>query len=250
MTKKAIILITIIVCLAVAALLIYRPDKTLNQQETTIGAILPLTGDAAVYGEAIKNGIELALEEANTTPGGVRFRVVYEDDEGKNTAAVTAAQKLLAQDKPAAVIGGVMSSTCSAIGPIFQDRETVLVSPTATAPSLGKLGDFVFKLWPTDTFDGKVMAQYSFNELSLRRVGILFINLEYGVGVSNIFRKEFEKLGGKIVAFERYDQGETDFRAQLTKIKGLNPDGLFLPGYYKEISGIFRHSILGCQWIL
>jgi branched-chain amino acid transport system substrate-binding protein len=215
-----------------------------KQQTIKIGAVLPLTGDAAVYGKAIKDGIDLALSEVNTKGGvkGRRIEVIYEDDQGKATIGVSATQKLIAQDKVPVIIGGAMSSVCAAIGPICQRNKVVLLSPTASAPSLRKIGNYLFFLWPSDNYDGKIMAEFAYKELGIRSVAILYVNLEYGKGIEAVFRHEFEKLGGKVVASEAYAQGATDFRAQLSKIKALSPDALYLPGYYKELAGILKQA--------
>ncbi len=213
-------------------------------QTIKIGAVLPLSGDAAVYGKAIKDGIELALSEINAKGGvdGKGITVIYEDDQGKTTLGVSAVQKLITQDNVPVIIGGAMSSVCGAIGRICQRSKVVLLSPTATAPSLREIGNFLFFLWPSDNYDGKIMAEFAYKELGVRRVAILYVNLEYGKGIETVFRREFEKLGGQVVASEAYAQGATDFRAQLTKIKALSPDALYLPGYYKELAGILKQA--------
>jgi branched-chain amino acid transport system substrate-binding protein len=151
-------------------------------------------------------------------------------------------QKLISQDKVPVIIGGAMSSVCAAIGPVCQRNRVVLISPTATAPTLREIGNYLFFLWPSDNYDGKIMAEFAYRKLGIRRVAILYVNLEYGKGIEAVFRSEFEKLGGQVVASEAYAQGATDFRAQLTKIKALSPDALYLPGYYKELAGILKQA--------
>jgi branched-chain amino acid transport system substrate-binding protein len=68
------------------------------------------------------------------------------------------------------------------------------------------------------------------------------VNLDYGIGLTKVFEKVFESLGGRILAIEYYDQGATDFRTQLSKIKSLNPEAIYLPGYYTEIGLILRQA--------
>jgi len=229
-----------IVLVMVAMLQGCQQRQGTRQRTVKIGAVLPLSGDAAVYGKAIKDGIDLALSEVNEK--GKRIEVVYEDDQGKATIGVSATQKLIAQDKVPVIIGGAMSSVCAAIGPICQRNKVVLLSPTASAPSLRKIGNYLFFLWPSDNYDGKIMAEFAYGKLGIRRVAILYVNLEYGKGIEAVFRRDFEKLGGQVVASEAYAQGATDFRAQLSKIKALSPDALYLPGYYKELAGILKQA--------
>lgn len=212
-----------------------------GQEEITLGVILPLTGDAAVYGKALRNGIDLAksvLESAN----GVKLSLIYEDDQGQATAAVSAVRKLIDVHKVPAIIGGAQSSTAEAIIPICDRAHVVLLSPTATKPSLTSMSDFFFRLWPSDDYDGKVMAEAAYHKLGLRRVSIIYINVAYGVGISEVFGREFRQLGGTIIAEDGYKQGETNFRTVLTKLRAANPEAVFLPGYVAEISQIFKQA--------
>jgi len=222
-----------------------RRELSATRQETLkIGVVIPLSGDAAIYGKAIKDGIDLALSEVSGMDEfkGKKVEIIYEDDQGKASVGVSATQKLISQDKVPVIIGGAMSSVCAAMGPVCQRNRVVLISPTATAPTLRKIGNYLFFLWPSDNYDGKIMAEFAYRKLGIRRVAILYVNLEYGKGIEAVFRSEFEKLGGQVVASEAYAQGATDFRAQLTKIKRMSPDALYLPGYYKELAGILKQA--------
>jgi len=95
-----------------------------------VGVILPLTGDAAVYGKAIKNGIELARHQIGTS-GAIQVNLTYEDDRGQAATAISAAQRLISEKKTFAIIGGAMSSTAEAIIPLCSQSKVVLLSPTA-----------------------------------------------------------------------------------------------------------------------
>jgi branched-chain amino acid transport system substrate-binding protein len=206
-----------------------------------IGVLLPLTGDAAVYGRAIKNGIELALAQAASNQKDA-VNLLYEDDRSQATAAVSAAQKLINLDKVPAIVGGAMSSTAEAIIPICDANHVVLVSPTATKPSLIRMGQYFFRLWPSDDYDGKVMAETAYNKLGLRRIGILYVNLAYGLGIAQVFEREFKKFGGTISSSDGYPQGATDFRTLLTRIAGTRPDAIYLPGYVGEVTQILKQA--------
>lgn len=229
-------------CLLLLLLVLFSACRSTTSPTLTIGALLPLTGDAAVYGVAIKNGIELAVERLNANGGvaGKPLRVIYEDDRGQASAGVSGMRKLIDVDKVHVVIGGAMSSVCAAIAPLAQTSRVVLISPTASAPALSNAGPYFFRIWPSDLADGEFMAVAARDRLDLRRVSILYVNTEYGTGIEQVFRREFEKRQGIIVSSEGYPLGATDFRAQLTKIRSLRPDALYLPGYYQEVAGILR----------
>ena len=230
--------------LNVAVILLIAGCQRAGKSSVEIGAILPLTGDAAIYGQELKNGIELAREEINNSGGikGKKIEVKYEDDRGQPKEGVSAIQKLISADKVPVIIGGATSSVALAIAPIAVEKKVVLLSPTATAPALSKVGKYFFLIWPSDNYDGLIMAQFAFDKLGLKKVAILYVNTEYGQGIDNVFKKEFEKRGGQILISESYELGASDFRTQLTKMKQLEPDAIYLPGYYKELAGILRQA--------
>lgn len=213
-------------------------------QEIKIGAILPLTGDGAKYGEEAKNGIELALSEINGAGGinGKEIKVVYEDDQGTSPGAINALNKLITSEKTPVVLGPMFSSTALAVAPLGEKNRIVIFSISASTPQLTMAGDYFFRNWPSDIYEGSEMARVARNQLKLANISILTVNLDYGVGLTNVFKKVFELSGGKVLTIESYDQGAADFRTQLSKIKSLNPEGVYLPGYYAEIGIILRQA--------
>ena len=206
-----------------------------------IGVSIPLTGDMAEYGKAIKNGIELALEETNQK-SKKKFETIYEDNKGEPTTAVTGINKLISIDKVKSIIGGAMSSVAQALAPICNNNKVILLSPYATDPNLTEAGPYFFRIWPSDTYDGKVMANIAYNKLGIEKIAILYVNNVYGKGISDVFTKEHEKLGGNIVTIETFAESSTDFRTQLEKIKNKNPEAIYLPAYIQEILGIIKQS--------
>lgn len=234
--------IGIIIVVVVLAIVFVVTKTKKESEEIKIGAILPLTGGAALYGEALKNGIELAVEQINTKSGirGRKISVIYEDDANLPNNGVSAVRKMLETEKVSVIIGGAGSSVAMAIAPIANKQRVILLSPTATAPALTQSGKYFFRIWPSDNYDGSYMAKFAFEKLGLRKVSILYVNNDYGLGIEQVFKTEFKKLGGGILNSESYDLGTTDFRTQLTKIKGNNPEAIYLPGYFKEFTIILR----------
>jgi branched-chain amino acid transport system substrate-binding protein len=213
-------------------------------QEIKIGAILPLTGDAGVYGTWAKQGIDLAVEEVNAEGGtnGKKIKVIYEDDQCQPEKAVSAINKLVKIDRVPIIIGALCSSATLAISPIANNTKTVIISPGSSSPKISEAGDYVFRNWPSDSFEGRAMAEFAYNTLQARRIAVLYINNEYGLGVKDVFTKRFEELGGFIIAVESYEQGATDFRTQLAKVGTGNPDAIYLPGHTNEIGQILRQA--------
>lgn len=242
MSRKTMALIVVIIVAVLAALLLLRkPDD--GDQGVTIGAILPLTGQGAAYGEAARRGMNLALHQVNSSGGmeGRMLRIIYEDSQGDPKTGVSAFQKLVTVDGTQAVLGDLLSSVTLSIAPIANRRQVVLLSPASSSPRLTDAGAFVFRNCPSDVYEGTVMADYASETLGLKRVAILRINNEYGVGIGTVFKNEFTENGGTIVAEESYAEDATDFRTQITKIAAQNPKAVYLLGY-KQMGYILRQS--------
>ncbi len=214
-----------------------------------IGAILPLTGDAAVYGEMAKKGIEQKVIEINSS-GGIgnkKLRIIYEDDQALPDKGVAAFQKLVSVDKVQVVLGAMPSSVTLAIAPIAERKEVVLFSPASSSPKVSQAGDYVFRNVTSDIYDGMIMARYAFNELNLRKFGIIFVNNDFGVGLRSSFRSEVEKLGGAIVTVESFNQNDTDFKTQIQKLKESKVEAVFMIAY-KEAGRLLRQmNELKCE---
>ena len=204
-----------------------------KETEIKIGAILPLTGEAAKYGESAKKGMYLALEEINSTGGinGRKLAIIYEDSKGDPKEGVTAIQKLIAVHKVPALIGAMASSVTLAIAPIAEKNKVVLLSPASSAPQITRAGNYIFRNCYSDVFEGTKMANYIINETKFRELAIMHVNNDYGIGLKNVFTKRFTELGGKVVATETYEFGARDFRSQLTKIKNSHPEAIYIVGY-------------------
>lgn len=215
-----------------------RPEKIVK-----IGAVLPLTGDAAKYGQAAKKGIDLALEEINAKGGirGTKLRIIYEDSQGLPKEAVSALQKLISINKVLAVIGDLLSSNTLAMAPLANREKVVLLSPTSSAPEITLAGDYIFRNCASDTFEGTIMAEYAYDQLGLHRVAIIYINNAYGVGILEVFKKTFLAKGGKVVLEEAFQQSATDFRTQLAKIKAAKPQAVYIVGY-RELGLLLKQA--------
>lgn len=216
--------------------------KKEKEEVIEIGAILPLTGDIAIWGNNTKEGIELAVERLNKN-GGVnkkKIKVIYEDNQGSISLAVTSLKKLIHIDKVPAVIDDSMSSITLAMAPIAEKSKTVLLSTGATAPQISMAGEYIFRIWNSDAVEGKFIANFACENLGLKRVAIFYINNDYGKGLKEVFAKHFSAKGGNISISERFEQGATDFKTQLLKIKEMKPDALYLVGYPKEIPLVLK----------
>jgi branched-chain amino acid transport system substrate-binding protein len=206
-------------------------------KEIKIGAVLPLTGDVAVWGNNTKEGIDLAVERINATGSvdGKKIKIIYEDSEAKPEKGVTAINKLITVDRAPALIDNSISSVTLAMAPIAEKNHMVILATGATAPKITDAGDYIFRIWNSDAEEGAVTAKYVYEKLGLKKAAVLYVNNDYGKGLNEVFNKEFSGKGGEILISQPFEQSETDFRTQLTKIKKVNPDAIYLVGYPREV---------------
>lgn len=220
------ILVTSISCLFLGC---EKKAGTIN-----VGAILPLTGNLALYGQNSKNAIELAISEIQTK-NGPSINIFFEDDRAEAKDAVSAFQKLVSIDKISALIGPLPSGSLLAIAPIANQQHVVVISPGATSPDITDAGEFIFRNCPSDDYEGKEAAKFVYNKLGKSTSAVLYINNDYGVGVEKVFSLEFKKLGGEITASESFTQNETDFRSRLIKIQTTSPQVIYVVALNESI---------------
>jgi branched-chain amino acid transport system substrate-binding protein len=206
-----------------------------------IGGMAPTTGNVATFGVGQRNAYQLAVEDVNKA-GGLKIggkaytvELIFEDEQNSPEVGATVARKLVNQDRVAAILGPTNTKVCLAVGPIAQENRVPMLTPTCTNPKVTLVGDYIFRAGFIDTFQGAVGAHFVYQTLGKRRAGVLFDNgNDYTKGLATYFRDAFEKLGGKVVAFESFTDEEktVDFRPQLIRIKAANPDVLYSSDYY------------------
>ncbi|MBK8181818.1 MAG: ABC transporter substrate-binding protein [Candidatus Competibacteraceae bacterium] len=218
-------------------------EKTLK-----LGVIAELTGDMPAVGTSCKNAAEMAVKEINAA-GGVqvgkqkmKVELVVEDNAGKADQSAAAAQKLITQDEVLAIVGPNASRYAIPASEIAESSETVLITPWSTNPkttldaTTNQPKKYVFRACFIDPFQGGVLAKFALENLKAKNAAVLYdVASDYNKGIAEVFKANYEKLGGKVVAFETYTTNDKDFSAQLTKIKDAKPDVIFLPNYYSEV---------------
>jgi branched-chain amino acid transport system substrate-binding protein len=142
-----------------------------------------------------------------------------------------------------ALIGEVASSRSLAAAPIAQQNGVPMISPSSTNPEVTLKGNYIFRACFLDEFQGRVMARFAIDSLKFKRVAILKdIKNDYSVGLAQFFSEEYKAHGGSIVGEQAYNEGDSDFRSQLTALKANNPEAIFVPGYYTEVGSIARQA--------
>ncbi|GMO48470.1 MAG: ABC transporter substrate-binding protein [Termitinemataceae bacterium] len=211
------------------------------QVENTIkiGGIFPLTGDVAVYGTEARNGAELAIEEINSAGGllGKNLELISEDDEGKAEITVNAYNKLTAKDKVKFIIGSLTSGCTKAISSKAQSQKVLLIAPAATANDITDAGDYIFRTCFTDSAQGTAGGIFTGRDLDAKTVAVLFnVSSDYSIGLKDNFIAAYQEFGGSVVAVESYNEPDVDFNAQITKIKALEPQVIYIPDYYTKVA--------------
>lgn len=211
-----------------------------EEKEIKIGVILPLTGDAGVYGENMKKGIEVAKSDVENE-FKVAIKIFYEDDQGSSTGSVNAYNKMVSANNLKYFIGGAMSSTASPLLPLLDKKQNILISPAASAPTLSGKSKYFFRVWASDVYEAQELAKLV-SQFEVKKVCTVYVNNDYGKGASDIFTNTFTQLGGMIVEQEGYEIGNTDFRTQLTKCKTKHGEAIYIPGYQKELVHLLKQK--------
>jgi branched-chain amino acid transport system substrate-binding protein len=187
----------------------------------------------------------MAADEINQA-GGIRGRkidVVIEDDQGSPERAANLASKLINEDKVVALIGGGASGSSLAAAPKAQSAKVPLISPSSTNPAVTQVGDYIFRACFIDAFQGEVMAKFAANTLKARKAAIMLdFNSPYSRGLTEFFELSFTKQGGQVVGKQSYTQGDSDYKGQLSSIRSVGPDVIYLPGYYGDIALIAKQA--------
>ena len=216
--------------------------------EIVIGEFASLTGPTATFGTSSNKGLRLAVKLANESGGvlGKQIRLVTEDDRSDVNDAVNAVQKLINQHKVVAVIGEVASKRSLAGANVCQRYKVPMLSPASTNPDVtfegGKAKEYVFRICFTDDFQGKMNGRFA-AEQGWKRVAVLTnVEEDYSKGLARFFKEAFTAGGGSVVSDETYTGADRDFKSQLTKIKSANPDAVYVPGYYGEVTLILPQA--------
>lgn len=229
-------------------------DTDSGQDQTgdkiNVGINTELSGAVASYGTNAKDGAMLAIEQINAEGGvlGQELNALVRDCKSDAAEAMSVSASLVGEGI-IAQIGPLTSGNVAGSTPVMLDNKIPLIAPAATAVNVTvdeKSGDtrpYIFRVCFIDPFQGTLMAQFAADELGAKRVAILKdASSDYGKGLADYFVKTFEEKGGEIVADEGFVKGDRDFRATLTKIKGTNPDFIYVPGYYEEVAPLIKQA--------
>jgi branched-chain amino acid transport system substrate-binding protein len=214
-----------------------------------LGATYPMTGPGSQYGTYSKQGTDLAVAEINAKGGikGSALEVILEDHQANPQVGVSAYRKLVTVDQVPLVLTLFVNVGFAQVT-VADQTKTVFFTPGIVHPGITQKSQWVFRTAISAKEEAVIMAELATKRLNLKRVAVMAMQNETGVLGTEAFTQITEKLGGKVAAVQTYPIGGTDFRAQLTRLKGANPDGLYQIGRADEMGLILKQAAeLGLQ---
>lgn len=213
-----------------------------HSETIRIAVASPFTGALAAYGDNVKAGVTLKVEEINAQGGinGKQIRVEWMDEQCEPREAATVSSRIAQNKNIVGVVGHLCSSAHLAGLPTYLRHGVPVISPTATSVAISEQSKdrsgntWAFRVVYRDDYQGEFLAQYVDEALGLKNIAVFYENNDYGIGLKNAFVNKAQELGLNIVGQEAYVSGASDFNPQLTRLRGSNPDGLFISGYYPE----------------
>jgi branched-chain amino acid transport system substrate-binding protein len=203
-----------------------------EQEVVRIGVSAPLTGEAASYGDNAVAGVRLALHD-HTDGGYVDGKKVefYIEDDLCSAKAANVFAKLVDVDRVDVIVGPFCSGAAGSALPMAQEKGVPVLLPGASAPGLTEVGDFIFRIYPSDAFQGGFAANYAYDVLGARKVAVLYVLNDWGEGIQRVFKESFEALGGEIVYLGGTAQENNDFKTDIQKIVDAEADLIYAPVY-------------------
>lgn len=221
-------------------------DKTAGQGDTIkLGFLGALTGSVANYGIPGKKGMEMAIDELNAKGGilGKKVEGIYEDNKGDTTEIANITTKYITKDKVVALVGDPCTGLTKVAADIAQKNKTVIFSAGATGAGVVEIGDYVFRNTLLDAVAAPAVVDWMINKKGWKNLAVITSgNNGYSTALTPIFKQAINEKGGKIVLEDTINDGETDFTAQVTKLKNAGADALVFTGYYTEAALIMNEA--------
>ena len=209
-----------------------------------IGFITAYTGPGAAYGVAMKEGVDLAVEEINSNPNTkVKIDLYTYDTKLVKNEAINAMKKAIEQDKVLAIEGPMTTGEMMAAGPIAQQSGVVAFGTGTTGPGITDIGDYIFRNAIPGAMNIPQIVEKTHDKLGYKKIAIMYSNNnDQMVGEHQYYLDACQKLGLDVVADVTFADKDTDFSAQLTQIQAANPDVIAIAGLYQEGSLIVKKA--------
>lgn len=213
-----------------------------SAKEVKIGAVMPMSGPLAAYGQVTNLGLELAHKLQPKLKNGDTVKIVLIDNKGDKVETANATTRLISSDKVVAILGALTSTNTAQTIAIADKKKVPVIAAVATNDKLTAKRTYANRVCFTDSFQGEVVANYAKDQGYKTAVVVVDQAQVYSLGLAKAFQKAFKGNGGKIIKKIKITSGDKDFKAVVSQIKKLNPDFMFLPLYHPEASMIARQS--------
>ena len=237
----ALVIVGLSACDQIGQLLVPIPPD----EEIPVGVVLSITGRfASTFGGPVGSGFELALEEINDLQlGGSSIKLIIEDDRSTVEGAVAAFNKLIHQDGVPVILGPATSSQTKVAFPIAQENGVVGFSPTSAARGLSAIGDFVFRAALTTDVLIPSGIETTSAKLGYKTAATMYDESDvFSTDSDEAVREALAANGVELLITETFQGGDTDFTAQLTRIRDANPEAIFISSLSPEKPGILTQG--------
>ncbi len=218
--------------------------QTFAEESIKIAVMLAHTGAAAKSDAYGWEGAQLAAEHINSQGGilGRQLEVVLLDTQSTPIGATKAAKKAV-QENVAGVVGANWSSQSLAIAKIMQKTKTPMITPSSTHPDVTRIGDYIFRMVFTDTFQGNALAKFAYEDLRASTAVVLRnISETYSMNLAKTFTSSFNAYGGEILWQGDYKTNTSDFTDLLEMVRIVEPQVVFVPGYERDCGILLRQA--------
>lgn len=206
-----------------------------------IGVIGPLTGGAAIYGNAVANAAKIAADEINAL-GGMQIEIDAQDDEHDPEKSINAYNTTL-DNGALLIVGTVTSGPCTAVASQAYEERIFMLTPSASATDVIADKDNVYQVCFTDPAQGAASADYISGKGLAKKIAVIYNNGDvYSTGIYETFKAKAAEVGLEIVATSTFTDDTTDFSVQVTEAKNAGAELVFLPIYYTPASMILTQA--------
>jgi branched-chain amino acid transport system substrate-binding protein len=248
--KKSLqFLLGLLTILAIVALACGGGDEPAEDEPFRIGVMESVTGAGETYGVMAVQAKQMAVDEINAAGGinGRMLEIIVEDEKCNAQDAITAYKKLTEVDGVKIILGTSCSGAMLGAAPLAEKDGVVIFSGLATNPDIAQAGDYIFRTALSDALVGIDTGNVLWVD-GHRTLGMITENTDYAEGVRRTTEDRFVELGGSIVAQEHYASDVTDFRTQLTKIIGEEPDALHVSAQSEFTGGTIIKQVRELGW--
>ena len=226
------------VCCSFVALVVACGGESVDDEPFRIGVMESLTGAGETYGTVSNQAKQMAMDEINAAGGinGRKLELVVEDSKCNAQDSITAYRKLTSVDSVKIILGTSCSGAMLGAAPLAEQDGVILFSGLATNPDIAEASDYIFRTAMSDSQVGIDTGNVMWAD-GVRKLATITETTDYAEGVRQTTVEQFEKLGGEVAAEERYGSDTIDFRTQLTKLLGEDPDAVHLAAQSESSGG-------------